>query len=90
MAFKPKQLDPEAVRPFTGTEVGALLENIDEKLNVILEGQTSVADRVERLEQKVDMVVETVAEIKVEVTPLRETVKDHETRIKRLEPSTRS
>ena len=39
MTFKPKQLDPEAVTTFSGTEVGTLLENIDSKLELILEGQ---------------------------------------------------
>lgn len=46
MIFKPKQLDPEAVKVFSETEVGTLLENIDGKLDLILEGQKGIRDDV--------------------------------------------
>lgn len=49
MSFKPKQLDPKVVKVFTETEVGALLENIDEKLELILEGQSGILADVKTL-----------------------------------------
>lgn len=39
MTFKPKQLGPNAVKIFNETEVGTLLESIDDKLDLILESQ---------------------------------------------------
>ena len=87
MVFKPKQLDPNAVKPFTDTEVGTILESIDDKLNILLEGQSLLTGRVDRLEGKVDTVIETVADVKVEVTGFRDTAEQHEVRIKRLEPA---
>ena len=39
MVFKPKQLDPKATKAFTEMEVSTLLESIDDKLDLILEGQ---------------------------------------------------
>lgn len=49
MTFKPKQLDPEAVKAFSETEVGTLLENIDDKLGLILESQHGIRDDVKTL-----------------------------------------
>lgn len=46
MTFKPKQLDSEAVKTFSETEVGTLLENIDDKLDLILEGQNGISKDV--------------------------------------------
>ena len=46
MIFKPKQLDPEAVKTFSGTEVGTLLEHIDSKLELILEGQDGMREDI--------------------------------------------
>ncbi|OGN03328.1 MAG: hypothetical protein A2655_00670 [Candidatus Yanofskybacteria bacterium RIFCSPHIGHO2_01_FULL_43_42] len=46
MTFKPKQLDPEAVKVFSETEVGTLLENIDGKLDLILEGQNGICEDI--------------------------------------------
>ena len=37
MTFKPKQLDPDVVKIFSETEVGTLLESIDDKLSMILD-----------------------------------------------------
>jgi len=42
MTFKPKQLDPKAVKIFSGNEVGTILEDIDEKLDLILESQNGM------------------------------------------------
>ncbi len=49
MTFKPKQLDPEAVKIFSETEVGTLLENIDDKLGLILENQTGIRDDIKTM-----------------------------------------
>lgn len=46
MTFKPKQLDPEVVKTFSETEVGTLLENIDDKLDLILESQTGMRTEI--------------------------------------------
>ena len=51
MTFKPKQLDPEAVKVFSETEVGTLLENIDDKLGLILENQTGISEDVKTLKK---------------------------------------
>ena|SRR3989344_8889051 len=79
MTFKPKQLDPEAVKTFSESEVGTLLENIDDKLDFLIEGQTGLvgrADRLDsgmtRLEMKVDTLTDTVGEMKVELTEVNE------------------
>lgn len=70
MTFKPKQLDPEAVKVFSETEVGTLIENIDSKLDLILEVQKGVrddikdigrdykklSDRVDRTEIRLDVI----------------------------------
>lgn len=70
MKIKLKQLDSEAVKAFTETEVGTLLEDIDSKLDLILESQKSMANdikdmskdynkldnRVERTEIRLDVI----------------------------------
>jgi len=70
MAFKPKQLDPKATKSFSEMEVSTLLESIDDKLDLILEGQIGLQDsikdlktdhgqlnqRVERVEIRVDTI----------------------------------
>ena len=70
MTFKLKQLNSEAVKIFSGTEVGALIENIDSKLDLILEVQTGMrddirgigkdykklSDRVDRTEVRLDVI----------------------------------
>ena len=70
MTFKPKQLDPKATKVFSETEVGTLLENIDEKIDLILEGQKSMQgdikaiknnhqnlnSRVDRVEIRLDVI----------------------------------
>lgn len=49
MTFKPKQLDPEAVKIFSETEVGTLLESIDDKIGLILESQNGIRDDVKTM-----------------------------------------
>ena len=49
MTFKPKQLDSEAVKIFSETEVGTLLENIDDKLGLILESQNGMRDDIKTM-----------------------------------------
>ena len=70
MAFKPKQLDSKATKAFTEMEVSTLLESIDDKLDLMLEGQIGIRDdikdlktdhkqfnqRVERVEIRVDTI----------------------------------
>ena len=70
MTFKPKQLDPKTVQVFSETEVGALVENIDEKLGLILENQQgmkadikaithnskNLSNRIERAEVRLDVI----------------------------------
>ncbi len=51
MTFKPKQLDSEAIKVFSETEVGTLLENIDDKLGLILENQTGISEGVKTLKK---------------------------------------
>ena len=46
MTFKPKQLDPKSIKVFSETEVGALVENIDSKLDLILETQNGIRNDV--------------------------------------------
>jgi len=50
MTFKPKQLDPEAVKIFSESEVGTLLESIDGKLDLLLENQSGTSNNVKTLE----------------------------------------
>lgn len=61
MTFKPKQLDPETVKTFNETGVGTLLEDIDNKLDIILEGQNGIQKDIrtikngyKQLEERVD------------------------------------
>jgi len=46
MTFKPKQLDPKVIKIFSENEVGTLLEDIDNKLELILEGQDGIREDV--------------------------------------------
>jgi hypothetical protein len=41
------QLNPEVKRLFTGTEVGALLEDVDHKLGTIIEGQQTIERKLD-------------------------------------------
>lgn len=43
------QLNPEVKRLFTGTEVGALLEDVDHKLGTIIEGQQTIERKIDTL-----------------------------------------
>lgn len=51
MTFKPKQLDPKATKVFGEAEVGTLLENIDDKLGLIFEGQDVVKSDITSLKK---------------------------------------
>lgn len=73
------QLNPKTKKLFTETEVGVLLEDIDQKLGVIAEGQTGLVGRMERfegritrLDVKVDTLTDTVGEMKLELTEVNE------------------
>ncbi len=49
MTFKPKQLDPKSVKVFSETEVGTLLEDIDSKIDLILEGQNFIQNDIKTI-----------------------------------------
>jgi hypothetical protein len=67
MTFNRKRLDPEATKVFTGTEVGTILEQIDDKLGLIIEGQELLRSRVTKIETKVEVVADAVGDVKLEV-----------------------
>jgi len=76
--LKKSQLNPKVKKLFTETEVGALLEDIDQKMGSVAEGQTmlvgitnKLVGRMDRLEDKVDVLVDTVGEMKVEMTEMK-------------------
>lgn len=73
MTFKPKQLDPEAVKTFSETEVGTLLENIDDKLGLILENQNGIRDDVKILKSDYRHIDDRVSktEIRLDVIEAR-------------------
>ena len=52
LSMTPKQLDPEAVKIFSETEVGTLLESIDDKLDLILESQNGICDDLDVIEAR--------------------------------------
>lgn len=67
------------------THVGVLYEKFSGEVKLVAEQVTVIDTRLQRVEHKTDLLLETVADIKVELTPLRESVGNHETRIKHLE-----
>ena len=73
MTFKPKQLDPEAVKIFSETEVGTLLESIDDKLGLILENQDGIRDDVKVLKKDYQNIDDRVSktEIRLDVIEAR-------------------
>jgi hypothetical protein len=86
--MKPKQkpqLDPNVKRLFTGTEVGALIENLDGNLKLVLEGQAGLRESHNTLVARVDVLVDTVGEIKVDITELKIDVSELKTNIARVE-----
>lgn len=73
MTFKPKQLDPKAVKAFSETEVGTLIESIDDKLDLILESQTGMRDDIRTLKSDYKRVGNRVdkTEIRLDVIEAR-------------------
>lgn len=43
------QLNPKVERLFTGAEVGALIEDVDQKLGTIIEGQQTIERKLDTL-----------------------------------------
>ena len=43
------QLNPKVKRLFTGTEIGALIEDVDQKLGTIIEGQQTIERKLDTL-----------------------------------------
>jgi hypothetical protein len=48
MSKSQSQLNPKVKKLFTGTEVGALLEDVDSKLGTIIEGQQTIERKLDR------------------------------------------
>lgn len=73
MTFNPKQLDPKAVKIFSETEVGTLLESIDDKLGLILESQSGIRDDVKTLKSDYRHIDDRVSktEIRLDVIEAR-------------------
>lgn len=73
MIFKPKQLDPEAVKIFSESEVGTLLESIDGKLDLLLENQSGTSNNVKTLEKNYKHLDDRVSktEIRLDVLEAR-------------------
>jgi len=67
MTFKPKQLDPEAVKTFSESEVGTLLENIDDKLDLILEGQGGMKDDIKIIKNGYKRLDERVSKTEIQL-----------------------
>ena len=65
MTFKPKQLDPEAVKTFSETEVGTILENIDEKLDLILESQNGMRTDIKTIKSDYKQLDERVSKTEI-------------------------
>lgn len=72
MTKRKSQLNPKVKRMFTGTEVGALLEDVDQKLGIIIEGQAGWTRRADRIETRLDTVIDAVADIKVEFSEVND------------------
>ena len=73
MTFKPKQLDPKSIKVFSETEVGALVENIDSKLDLILETQNGIRNDVKDIGKDYKNLKERVdhTEIRLDVIEAR-------------------
>ena len=73
MTFKPKQLDPKSIKVFSETEVGALVENIDSKLDLILETQNGIRNDVKDIGKDYKNLKERVdhTEIRLDVIDAR-------------------
>ncbi|OGN08569.1 MAG: hypothetical protein A2750_02085 [Candidatus Yanofskybacteria bacterium RIFCSPHIGHO2_01_FULL_45_42] len=65
MTFKPKQLDPKAVKIFSENEVGTLLEDIDNKLELILEGQDGIKSDIRSTKNNYEQLEERVGRTEV-------------------------
>jgi hypothetical protein len=72
MADSKPQLGPKAKAPFTDTEVGVILEDIDDKLAFIVESQQTLTAGLAVVRGKEDVLTETVGEIKVELTEVNQ------------------
>ena len=71
----------EVSKVFTGTEVGVLLEHIDDKVTLIAEqygdlknGQKEMHKQIDTLNKRVDYIADTVGVLKEDVSVLKEDV----------------
>lgn len=62
-------------------EIGAFKEDIDHKLDAVLEYVKDVPN----IAEKQDMMFETIGNMAEDVTIIKESVKDHEVRLQKLE-----
>ena len=71
MTHKSKpQLNPKVKKLFTGTEVGALLENVDYKLGTIIEGQQTIERKIDTLAGKHHQVEQRVTKAEIRLDTL--------------------
>jgi len=65
MIFKPKQLDSKTVKIFSENEVGTLLEDIDNKLELILEGQDGIKSDIRSTKNNYEQLDERIGRTEV-------------------------
>src|SRR3989344_4898734 len=65
--------------------MGTLYEKFSSDVKLVAEQVCAIDTRLQRVEQKADLLIETVGELKMEVSNDREVIKDHEQRVQRLE-----
>jgi uncharacterized coiled-coil protein SlyX len=70
MAMPKSQLNPKVKRLFTGTEVGALLEDVDQKLGMIVDGQNGLGERMDTLEVGMNGLEKRMTRLEVKVDTL--------------------
>jgi archaellum component FlaC len=61
------QLHPKVKQLFTGTEVGALLEDIDHKLGSVIDGQKGLGERMDTLEGGMNGLEKRMTRLEVKV-----------------------
>jgi len=73
MIFKPKQLDSDIVKTFSETEIGVILENIDEKLDLILESQSGMRSDIKEIKSNYKHIDDRIGktEIRLDVVEAR-------------------
>lgn len=70
MAKTKSQLNPKVKRLFTGTEVGALIEDVDQKLGTIIEGQRTIERKLDVLNRNHHQVEQRVTRTEIRLDTL--------------------